>query len=194
MPASRAQQAEVSERRGQAIQLRLAHVPLAVIAERLGYKTASAVSQDISRALAARRDETRDQADLLVAFEDEKLDAVERVLWGIIRRRHVLVSQGRVMRDTDGTALTDDDPATRATGVLLRAFERRSRLHGHDKPTRVTAKVEVQDELDADIERLAAELAATPARGESPAAGPAGGRAGGPPRPAAPPVAGEGPA
>ena len=173
MPASRAQQAQVAERRNRAIALRLAHVSLAAIATQLGYKTASAVSQDITRALEARRDELRDQADLLTALEAEKLDALERQLWSYIRRRHILVSQGQIIRDEHGDPFIDDDPGIRAAGVMLRAFDRRAKLHGLDQPTRVNAKVEVQDELDADIERLAQELAATPARSENQTAGPA---------------------
>jgi hypothetical protein len=171
MPASRAQQAEVAERRARAIALRIAHVPLATIADQLGYNSPSAVSQDINRALERRRDDLRDQADLLTALEAEKLDALERQMWSVVRRRHVLVSQGRVMKDSDGSQLVDDDPATRAAAVLLRVFERRAKLHGLDAPAQLRAKVEVQDELDADIERLVAELAATPARRENPAAG-----------------------
>lgn len=162
MPASKAQQAQVAERRARAIQLRIAGVPFATIATQLGYKTASAASQDVTRALASRRDELRDQADLLAALEAEKLDALERGMWVIFRRRHILVSQGQVMKGEDGQPLLDDDPATRAAGVLLRAFDRRAKLHGLDAPTRLNAKVEVQDELDADIERLVAELAGQP--------------------------------
>jgi hypothetical protein len=165
LPASKAQQAEVAERRARAIQLRLAHVPLATIAAQLGYSSVAHVSQDLKRALEARRDEQREQADLLTALEAEKYDALEQRLWATIRRRHILVSQGRVMRDDDGQVLTDDDPAVRAAAVLLRVFERRAKLHGLDAPAQVTAKVEVQDELDADIKRLVAELAATPPAG-----------------------------
>jgi hypothetical protein len=192
MPASRAQQAQVAERRARAIQLRIAGVPFATIATQLGYKTASAASQDVGRALASRRDELRDQADLLQALEAEKLDALERGMWTVFRRRHVLVSQGQIMRGPDGEPFPDDDPATRAAGVLLRAFERRAKLHGLDAPTKITGKFEVQDELDADVERLVAELARTPARGEGEAAGPAPGGADSPAGAAAAAVAQQG--
>jgi hypothetical protein len=162
LPASRAQQAEVAERRARALTMRAAQVPLSAIAAQLGYSSAAAVSVDIRRAMDRRRDELRAAADALAALEDEKLDTLERGMWAVFHRRHILVSQGHVMRDEEGRPLLDDDPATRAAAILLRAFERRSKLHGLDAPTKVTAKVEVQDELDADIERLAAELARTP--------------------------------
>ena len=171
MPASRAQQAQVAERRTRALTMRAAQIPLATIAAQLGYSSVAAVSVDLKRAMDRRSEELREQADALIALEDEKLDVLERGMWAIFHRRHILVSQGQVMRDGEGNPLLDDDPATRAAAALLRAFDRRAKLHGLDAPTRVNAKVEVQDELDADIERLAAELAGTPARGESPAPG-----------------------
>jgi hypothetical protein len=162
LPASRLQQAQVAERRARALTMRAAQVPLATIMSQLGYSSVAAVSVDIKRAMAARRDDLREAADALTVLEDEKLDVLERGMWGIFHRRHVLVSQGQVMRGEDGNPLMDDDPATRAAGVLLRAFDRRAKLHGLDSPTRVNAKVEVQDELDADIERLVEELGRTP--------------------------------
>jgi hypothetical protein len=160
MPASRLQQAQVAERRARAIALRVAHVPLAAIADQLGYSSPAAVSVDIRRALERRRDELRDQADTLTALESEKLDALEQRMWRVIGRRHLLVSNGRLMSGPDGQPLVDDDPAVRAAAVLLRALERRARLHGLDQPARVQARVDVRDDLDADIERLVRELAA----------------------------------
>lgn len=168
MPASREQQALTAERRSRAIALRVAHVPLAAIASQLGYASVAAVSVDLKRALERRRDDLSEQASLLAAMEDEKLDALEQGMWRVFRRRHILVSQGRVMKDENGEPFLDDDPAVRAAAILLRAFERRSKLHGLDAPSRVNAKVEVHDELDADIERLAAQLAETPADSKTP--------------------------
>jgi hypothetical protein len=193
LPASKLQQAQVAERRTRAIALRIAHVPLQAIADQLGYSSPAAVSVDLKRAMTARRDELRDQADLLVAIETEKLDALERVLWGVVRRRHVMVSQGRVMKNDDGTVLLDDDPAVRAAATLLRAFERRSKLHGLDAPAQLRARVEVQDEFDGEIERLLGELAGSPARREVEAAGPAAGGAEGPAGAGGPAVAETGP-
>jgi hypothetical protein len=88
LPASRLQQAQVADRRARAIALRIAHVPLAAIADQLGYTSPAAVSMDLKRALEQRRDALADQADTLAALESEKLDAVEQRMWMIISRRH----------------------------------------------------------------------------------------------------------
>lgn len=172
MSASKAEQAIVAERRSKALALRVQNAPLQQIADQLGYGSASAVSQDITRALRARKADLAEVGDALVALQVEKLEAMERLAWQIARRKHVVVSQGRVMRDSAGEPLLDDDVTLRAIDRMVKIQERLAKALGTDAPLR--AKVEVRDEFDADIERLIGELAATPTRGETETAGPAG--------------------
>jgi ribose 1,5-bisphosphokinase PhnN len=51
MVVSKARQVEISQRRYQAVQMRIAGVSPTVIADRLGYSGAASVSKDIDRAL-----------------------------------------------------------------------------------------------------------------------------------------------
>lgn len=159
MPASKAQQAQVAERRTRAIQLRMAGLTCQAVADQLGYGTASAASQDINRALAQRLKQEDEQVALMAALSSERLDAMTRTAWAEMRRRHTLVSNGRVMKDEDGAPLPDPDQNLRAIDRLLRIEDRRSKLFGMD----AALKVEVSDHVDSEIERLADQLAAAAA-------------------------------
>lgn len=79
--------AEVAERRGKALALRVAGVHWQQIADQLGHKTAGAAAQDVSRALEARRAEMNGPPDDFTALELERLEAMERAAWTVLRRR-----------------------------------------------------------------------------------------------------------
>lgn len=169
MPASKAKRAQVAERRSRAVTMRLSGLSYQQIAETLGYKTRAAACQDVSRALEASRHEMAIQAELLVTQEVESLAALERVAWAVLRRPHILVSQGRVMKDDDGDPLQDDAITLQSVQAIRQLRESRRKLLGLDQPART--KVEVEDGIDRQIEQLVRQLAATPPRGQAPVAG-----------------------
>lgn len=140
MPPSRATRLRVAERRTKAIQLRAAGTSWETIAGELGYASRGAACNDVARALDQRLKEQNDQTEHLRAIELERLDAVEREVWDVLRRRHVLVSGGKVVRDDsvdDGQPLEDDGPTLAAVDRLVKIGERRAKLQGIDAPVKV---------------------------------------------------------
>lgn len=147
-----AQAAQVTERRTKALSMRVEGAPLAAIADALGYKTASAVSQDISRALAQRRAEMGEGADALRDMELERLDALWRAAWAVLEREHPTVSHGKVVTVTDGetgksVTLRDDGPELAAIDRLLRVAESRRKLLGLDAAAKLDAGITVKYEV-----------------------------------------------
>lgn len=175
-----AERAAIAERRTRVLAMRVEQYPYTEIAVALGISEALART-DYVRAIEARKTELDEQRHVTVALELAKLDAAERAAWGVLRARHILAQQGKIVCTEDGRPLEDDAPTLQAIDRILKIAERRSRLLGLDAPVR--AKVEVTDAVDADIERLVAELAGLATGGEAAAAGAPGG--GSEPSPAA---------
>lgn len=156
MSASKAQQAITAQRRARALALKVAGVDYETIAQQLGYASRGAAYTDIDRALLQRKRDLAEGADLAAALELERLDAMERAGWAVVRRRHVLVSQGRVMTDDDGRPMLDDGPTLEAIDRLLKIQVRRAKLRGLDAPTK--HEVVTIDAIEAEITKLRAEM------------------------------------
>jgi hypothetical protein len=165
------ERAAIAERRARVLAMRIEQRPYAEIAVILGVPEHTA-RKDYTLALEQRKTEVDEQAHLIVSLELSKLDALEHAAWQVLRTRHILAQQGKIVCDSDGRPLEDDAPTLQAIDRILKIAERRARLRGHDAPLR--AKVEVTDAIDADIERLVAELAGLAPGGEAAAAGPPG--------------------
>lgn len=150
-----AKRAQVAERRTAAIALRAEGRSWDEIAAQLGYKTRGAACQDVSRALEVRLQEQNDQIDHLRAIELERLDAMEREVWVVLRARHVKVSGANIVREDGedgepGEPLIDDAPVLAAVDRLNRISERRSKLLGLDAPAHVEhdGQVTVRYQID----------------------------------------------
>ena len=144
----------IAQRRARVLAMRIEQRPYAEIAAELG------VSEDVARKdYAAARDAARAELgtarDAAVAIESAKLDAIEQAVWEVLRREHIVIQHGKVVR-IGRKPVIDDDPVLRAADRLVKIAERRARLRGLDAPT----KVDVSDERRAQIEAYAAELAA----------------------------------
>ena len=168
-----AERAAIAERRTRVLAMRIEQRPYTEIAARLGIAESTARS-DYIRAIEQRKAELDDQRHVTIALELAKLDALERAAWAVLRTRHILAQQGKIVCTEDGTPLEDDAPTLQAIDRILKIAERRARLLGHDAPVR--AKVEVTDAIDADIERLVAELAGLAPGSETTPPGAPGGR------------------
>jgi len=166
------EQALIAERRARVLAMRVEQRPYREIAVALGVSE-DVAQQDYRRAVEARRNDLDAHRETAVAIEIAKLDALERAAWGVLRTRHLLAQQGKIVCTEDGRPLEDDAPTLQAIDRILKIAERRARLKGYDAPVR--AKVEVTDAVDADIERLVAELAGLAPGGEAAPEGAPGG-------------------
>ncbi len=92
--------AEVARRRAQALELRRAGVTWQEIANRLGYRTASAACQDVRRGM---EDIVRVPAQQHIAEEVDRLDAMLQGLWPSARKGGVQ-SIDRVLKIMDRRA------------------------------------------------------------------------------------------
>jgi predicted transcriptional regulator len=144
----------------------------AEIARRLGVGT-SMVSQALRRGLSGLQEDAAAQSR---GLERLRYDWLEKMLVETIQGRHYMVSNGRVMLDPcdpENMPLMDPKPRTEAAGVLIRLWERRSKLLGLDTPSRTEVQVRHEHEVVADIDRIMAQLASSGA-GEAAAAAAAG--------------------
>lgn len=101
-------------------------------------------------------------------LELARLDELTAKAWEVLLADHPLVSNGRRFDD-----LQDSAPVLAAIRELRHLSESRRKLLGLDAP--VKHDVKVSDALDADIERLVAELADVAGRGQAAVEGPAAG-------------------
>lgn len=168
MATSRAQQAATAERRRQAVALRLSGHSWDSIAAQLGYAGKAAAHKDVTRALAANRTELAETVDDMRQAELERLDELTREAWAVMRREHVTVSHGRVVRkqvgwevDENGKRLfndegepipvwedlLDDAPVLQAIDRLVKISHRRAALLGLDAPVRVEGDSTVRYEI-----------------------------------------------
>lgn len=81
MPPSKAQRAVTAERRGKALQMRLAGTDYTTIAGALGYSDRAAACKDITRALEIRTRDQQQSADVLRGVEVARLDTLQEALW-----------------------------------------------------------------------------------------------------------------
>lgn len=96
---------QIADRRQQALQLRVAGVPFDAIARQLGCSVATA-RLDVAKALNAS------SAAPEVELEMERLEAMERATWQVLRRPR---------------QVPDDQTALQAVDTLLRIHEQRTR-------------------------------------------------------------------
>lgn len=141
-PVPQTQLDEIAARRTQVAALRLTHLTQREIASRLGVSvgTVNADLQAVREEWAERRSTSYDD---WVSEELAKLDRLERSMM-------TYALQGQ----------------TTAVDRVLAVMDRRSRLVGLDKPQLHEHTVITRDALDAEIERLEAEVAARAARAE----------------------------
>jgi transposase len=110
----------------------------------------SAVSQQLAKAYkerpAAAIDEYR-------AIQLDKLDQAEREALAVMRRRHYVVSQGRIVtawseETGQDEPLLDDGPILASIDRIVKISKRRSELLGLDAPTRISVEAErLADEI-----------------------------------------------
>lgn len=156
MPASKAQRAATAKRRAEAVQMRIAGADFESIAAALGYSDRAAAHKDITRALEAAALEQAASVEVHRAEELRRLDALLIEAWAVLKRDHVTVSHGRIVRDDEENPILDDGPTLSAIDRILKIQERKAKFLGLDAPQR--HEVVTVDAVDAEIARLTAEL------------------------------------
>jgi hypothetical protein len=160
---TKAQRVEIADRRAKNVALRMTGMSWAKIADELGYGAPGAACQDFTRTLEASIVEQHRSVELYREEELQRLDLLLTEAWTILKRAHVTVSHGRIIRDDDtDQPLLDDGPTLQAIDRVLKIQERRAKLLGLDAPMKVEAIT--IDALDDAIAKLAAELEADQAR------------------------------
>jgi hypothetical protein len=120
MPASKAQQAAVAERRAKAIQMRLAGVDWDTITTRLQYRDRHSACRDVRRALDKARKEENESADTM------------RQLAGMRYERLIAALMPEALKGN-----------VRAAAEAGRMTERIVRLHGLEAPKQIEHSGEV---------------------------------------------------
>ena len=152
MPRPTSPRIDAAERDAKALELRKDGLTYTQIAERLGMSRSTA-HKYVTRGLHRTRQEP---ADELRRLEAERLNQLWAEAMAVLRRRHVVVQSGKVVKDDDGQPIPDDGPVLQATTTLLRVMERRARLLGLDAPAK--HEVLTLDAIDAEIRQLEEQL------------------------------------
>jgi len=143
-----------AERDANAARLRADGANYDEIAREMGYGSAASAWKAVDRALRAT---VAEPAARVRTIELARLDILLWEAWKVLRARHIVVNQGRVVLDPDsGQPLHDHGPVLQAIDRVLKIQERRARLLGLDAPVKVEAIT--VDQIEAEIARLAAEL------------------------------------
>lgn len=141
------ERAKILDRRAKACKLRVQGYTYAQIAEQLGYSSEKVAQVDVSRALKSYVEYQAQSVEELRAAELAKLEAAERVVNKVLKRKHVLVNNGRVVYtdDEDGHGINpiiDDGPTLAAVDRVVKISEsRRKLLPGVDAPSKVEGTV-----------------------------------------------------
>lgn len=118
------------------------------------------VAAAIKRALGEMARFANDEARLM---ESNSLDELEWEAWKTLQARHVVISQGRIVRDDEtGEVIPDDRYILETVDRILKIKERRAKLLGLDAPMR--REVITLDSIDQEIAKLETELKATKQR------------------------------
>jgi hypothetical protein len=142
------------QRDSQAVRLKALGWSLQEISEHLGLgsdpaRAGAAIRRGLANTVRVARDEQR-------LLELSSLDELERACWVELRARHIMVSNGRVIRDDDDVPLEDDRFVLETIDRILKIKDQRAKLLGLNAPAR--AEVLTIDSVEAEIMRLEQEL------------------------------------
>lgn len=158
MAVNKARQVELSRRRYQAVQMRIAGVSPTVIAERLGYGSPQQVSNDITRALRTAAKQEHMASEQLLHLEIDRLDRVMAAIWPkvlkgdvtaaetalkIINKRAMLLGLDQINRN----GVADTDMASLLGNMLIQLQQR----YTPDEPdTNAILEAEIVHEIEYD--------------------------------------------
>ncbi|WP_331756196.1 hypothetical protein OHA04_45685 (plasmid) [Streptomyces sp. NBC_01590] len=120
------------------------------IADALGYSDRGNAWRGVQR---AKRAILREPAEELIQVESGRLDELYVEALAVLERDHVMVANGKIVCDEDGSPLRDDGPKLAALRELRQIRESYRKLHGLDSP----AKVNMEGELKYEVVGIAPE-------------------------------------
>ena len=142
------------QRDAQAVRLKALGWSLEEIAQHLGLngdpsRAGAAIRRGLANTVRVARDEQR-------LLELQSLDELERACWVELRAHHVMVSNGRIVRDEFDVPVEDDRFILEVMDRILRIKDQRAKLLGLNAPAK--AEILTIDSVDAEIRRLEEEL------------------------------------
>jgi len=165
-------------RDNQAAELRAKGWTFQRIADELGYASRAKAKEGVDRAIAEVPSEAVEEAKRI---DLERIDRLIAAAWEVLERKHVTVSQGRIVgrfagfakdpdtgetvRNADGEPmplydeLEDDAPVLNAIDRLEKLIARRGKILGYEAPSRSRIEVITEDAVDAELRRLEQEIA-----------------------------------
>jgi hypothetical protein len=165
-PSSRANPAQRAEKQVRAFELKLEGYSLRAISAAMkaeGY-TGIASAESVRKLIELEaKQRVSPLAEQLRTQETERLEGMTRAALEVLGRDHVVVSQGRIVRQGEpqvdyddegnpiavineaaGAPVFDDGPKLKAIETLLRVRERMAKLHGLDAPEQVNGNLAVK--------------------------------------------------
>lgn len=137
------------ERDTEACKLRTAGWSYPEIAAHLGYHDGSGAFKAVNRMIHRMAQEPTAE---LVKLEVERLDVLWRDAMEVMRNKHLIVQNGKVVLGTNGEPMEDDAPRLAAINHLLAIQARRAKLLGLDAPKKV--EVLTMEAIKAEIDRM----------------------------------------
>jgi Arc/MetJ family transcription regulator len=127
------------------------------IATTLGYSGRQTAYEAVQRAI---RDIVGEPAKAALRREQERLDMLWEEAETILRRDHVMVSHGHIIKDDDHQPILDDRPKLAAIDRLTRITESWRKLHGMDAAVKIDATVHEVTQADIELASLIREAQA----------------------------------
>jgi hypothetical protein len=157
---SRAEIAQVADRRTRLVEYRRQKRPYIEIYEELGYKTVSAATKDFSRALAENLASQDTSVELYREEQIQELDYLAEEAHKILRGEYfVVANNGHIVEHPQtGAPLQDMGPKLAAVDRIVRISDRIAKLRGLDAPTRVEGALSI-DALNRAINEAKEQLA-----------------------------------
>lgn len=161
-----ADQSRVEARRWKAITLANRGLTHRQIAEEMvdDYRAASAdpdrlslvsianmVGVDIHRALKEYRKRTEAEIEERIANQVMRFNDIRRTLYGVIARRHLVVSNGKIITDAQGVPLRDDGPIINAVAQLIQLEDRQARVEGTYAREKIDIALQTRVENEAQL-------------------------------------------
>jgi hypothetical protein len=147
--------------RAEAARLKAMGTPLEDIADAFGWSTPDG-SPDTARVATAIRAHLasmyRFTIDEMKVIELQSLDELEYRLWKLLDGQHVVISQGRIVRDENGDPVEDARFVLETADRIQKVKDQRAKMMGLYAP----AKIEVItiDRIESEISKLEQQLLA----------------------------------
>lgn len=144
-------QADAAAKRRRVIQARLEGATWDVAAVAGGYADRGSAYHAVTAALKNEREALGHDLVELRQVEDDRNNDLRQRLYAIIRADHVVVSQGRIVKDDDGVPLRDHAPVMAAIAQLGRIADRHALLHGLNAAKELSIALDARSSVEASV-------------------------------------------